>query len=36
MGTFDVDIRRLREIHTFVANKVIPKFTGFFPSFPTP
>jgi hypothetical protein len=31
MGSFDVDIRRLREIHTFVANEVIPRFTGFFP-----
>jgi len=31
MGDFAVDIRRLREIHTFVADVMIPKFTGFFP-----
>ena len=36
MGNFGVDIRRLREIHTFVADEVIPKFTGFFPSRPSP
>jgi hypothetical protein len=32
MGSFAVDIKRLREIHTFVADEVIPQFTVFFPS----
>ncbi len=36
MSSFGVDIKRLREIHTFVANDVIPKFTGFFTYRPTP
>jgi len=31
MGDFAVDIKRLRGIHTFVADDVIPKFTRFFP-----
>jgi hypothetical protein len=31
MGSFAVDIKRLREIHKFVADEVIPKFTRFFP-----
>jgi hypothetical protein len=36
MGTFAVDIKQLRAMHTFVANDVIPKFTSFFASSPTP
>ena len=31
MGEFAVDIKRLREIHTFVTRDVIPRFTSFFP-----
>jgi hypothetical protein len=35
MGTFAVDIKRLREIYMFVASEVIPKFSRFFPCGPT-
>jgi hypothetical protein len=31
MGELAVDIKRLREIHRFVTQDVIPRFTGFFP-----
>lgn len=31
MGDLAIDIKRLREIYAFVVEKVIPRFTGFFP-----